>query len=306
MEARITPCSTRRELVQVLPQQPADLVERLKASYPTLSDSHKRVAEYLLDNVESAAFLTAGRLGAATGVSESTVVRFAITLGYQGWPDLQRVLAGMVRARLDTVTRLRMSSGGGLEATVREVLATDAENLQRTMSGLDPDVFARVVDALTQARDIYVLGLRSAQSLAVFLTFYLQTIGKSAKMVSQGTRSAFEELDAAGAEDVVLAISFPRYSSMTVRAFQYAKDLGAKTIALTDSAFSPLAQAADLTLVARTSINSFIESFVAPLSVVNAIITAIGRKDEDATLKSLEKFEEICAKNRVYWPDNGV
>jgi DNA-binding MurR/RpiR family transcriptional regulator len=301
MARGIIPCNTRRELVQFLQQQPVDLVERLKASYPALSDSHKRVAEYLLDNVESAAFLTAGRLGAAAGVSESTVVRFAMALGYQGWPDLQRVLAGMVRARLDTVTRLRMSSGG-LETTVHEVLTTDAENLQRTMSELDPGVFGQVVDTLTQARDIYVLGLRSAQSLAVFLTFYLQTIGKSARMVSQGTRSAFEELDAAGAEDVVLAISFPRYSSMTVRAFQYAKDLGAKTIALTDSAFSPLAQAADLTLVARTGINSFIESFVAPLSVINAIITAIGRKDEGATLKSLEKFEEICAKNHVYWP----
>lgn len=301
MARGIIPCNTRRELVQFLQQQPVDLVERLKASYPALSDSHKRVAEYLLDNVESAAFLTAGRLGAAAGVSESTVVRFAMALGYQGWPDLQRVLAVMVRARLDTVTRLRMSSGG-LETTVHEVLTTDAENLQRTMSELDPGVFGQVVDTLTQARDIYVLGLRSAQSLAVFLTFYLQTIGKSARMVSQGTRSAFEELDAAGAEDVVLAISFPRYSSMTVRAFQYAKDLGAKTIALTDSAFSPLAQAADLTLVARTGINSFIESFVAPLSVINAIITAIGRKDEGATLKSLEKFEEICAKNHVYWP----
>ncbi|MDP2859516.1 MAG: MurR/RpiR family transcriptional regulator [Bacillota bacterium] len=301
MARGIIPCNTRKELVQFLQQQPVDLVERLKASYPALSDSHKRVAEYLLDNVESAAFLTAGRLGAAAGVSESTVVRFAMALGYQGWPDLQRVLAVMVRARLDTVTRLRMSSGG-LETTVHEVLTTDAENLQRTMSELDPGVFGQVVDTLTQARDIYVLGLRSAQSLAVFLTFYLQTIGKSARMVSQGTRSAFEELDAAGAEDVVLAISFPRYSSMTVRAFQYAKDLGAKTIALTDSAFSPLAQAADLTLVARTGINSFIESFVAPLSVINAIITAIGRKDEGATLKSLEKFEEICAKNHVYWP----
>jgi len=290
--------------VQSLQQQPVDLVERLKASYPALSEGHKRVAEYLLDNIEIAAFLTAGRLGATAGVSESTVVRFAITLGYQGWPDLQRVLAGMVRARLDTVTRLRISAGGGQQDTVRDVLTTDAENLERTMSGLDPGVFSQVVDALAVARDIYVLGLRSAQSLAVFLTFYLQTIGKSARLVSQGTRSAFEELDAAGAEDVVLAISFPRYSSMTVRAFQYARDLGAKTIALTDSAFSPLAQVADLTLVARTSINSFIESFVAPLSIINAIITAIGRQDEQATLKSLEKFEEICAKNRVYWPDD--
>ncbi len=285
-------------------QQPVDLVERLKASYPVLSEGHKHVAEYLLDNIESAAFLTAGRLGAAAGVSESTVVRFAITLGYQGWPDLQRVLAGMVRARLDTVTRLRISGGGGPQDTVRDVLTTDAENVERTMSELDPGVFSQVVQALAGAQDIYVLGLRSAQSLAVFLTFYLQTIGKSARLVSQGTRSAFEELDAAGAEDVVLAISFPRYSSMTVRAFQYARDLGAKTIALTDSAFSPLAQVADLTLVARTGINSFIESFVAPLSVINAIITAIGRQDEASTLKSLEKFEEICKKNRVYWPDD--
>jgi DNA-binding MurR/RpiR family transcriptional regulator len=284
----------------------SDLIERIKARFSEMSDSQKALAKYLLDNVETAAFLTAGRLGAVVGVSESTVVRFAYALGYQGWPELQRVLQSIVRSKLSTVTRLRLSAMGPSAVLAHEVLAMDLQNLKRTMDELQLDVFDKVVDALVKARNIYVLGSRSAHCLALFLAFYLQMIGRPVRVVPQGVSSIFEELFGAGPEDVVVAISFPRYSATTVQGFRYAKERGAVTVALTDSEVSPLAQLADVTLTARSHLGSFIESFVAPLSVINALVTAVGRRDEDTTLAWLERLEETCGRHAIFcMPEGG-
>lgn len=278
-----------------------DLLERLKTSFSAMSEGQRLLARYLVDNVESAAFLTAARLGAQVGVSESTVVRFAMMLGYQGWPELQRALADIVKARLSTVARLRMSSEVEVAGTCTDILAQDIDNIRLTMAEMDQSTFSQVVTAMSAAREIFVIGHRSAHSLALFLAFCLEMIGKRVTLITQGPRSVFEQLTRAGSGDLVFAASFPRYSRITVECFEYARGLGATTVALTDSAVSPLAQVADLTLMAKTSIDSFIESFAAPLSVINALVTAVAKKDETAALAQLEKFEDLCARHNVYW-----
>jgi DNA-binding MurR/RpiR family transcriptional regulator len=266
-----------------------------------MSDSQRILARYLIENVDTAAFLTAGKVGTAVGVSESTVVRFASALGYPGWPELQQVLADIVKAKLSTINRLKHTASSESSVVAQTVMSTDLDNLKKTMDEIKSDVFERVVELLSNARTIYVLGLRSARSLALFCQFYLQVAGRAVKIVPQGDSSIFEELSYATSEDIVLAISFPRYTNLTVKGFRYAKDTGARTIALTDSEVSPLAQIADISLYARTGIDSFTESFIAPLSLINAIVTAVGRRDEAKTIARLEKFEEICSQNEVYW-----
>ncbi len=276
------------------------LTERLKTSFPGMSDGHRILTRFILDNMETAAFLTAGRLGALVGVSESTVVRFAFALGYQGWPDLQHAMADIVRARLSTVERLRASVAGARDV-FHTVMEADLENLKRTMDEIDGEAFRSAVSLIVQAHEVFVLGLRSAQSLALWLAFALQMIGKTVRIVPSGLSSLFEILADAGPEDVVVGISFPRYTDQTVRAFEHARQMGARTIALTDSEVSPLAQVADATLRARTQIGSFVESYVAPLSLLNALVTAVGQKDEKKASSSLERFEELCSRHNVYW-----
>ncbi|MGI6597154.1 MAG: MurR/RpiR family transcriptional regulator [bacterium] len=286
------------------------LETRLKKNITELSEAQRALAEFLLSNFEQAAFLTAGRVGALVGVSESTVVRFAYAVGYQGWPQLQAELQEMVKDRLSTATRLRMSTESdvtGEESVAREVIETDLENLRRTLQDLKEDTFNAAVEAVIEAESIYVLGGRSARSLAHFLAFYLQMIGKCVHVNPQGLGSIFEELAPVKPEDLVIGISFPRYTRKIVEGFAYARVKGAKTLALTDNVISPLGQMADITLTARSSLGSFIESFVAPLSVINALLTAVGRRDKDKTLACLDELEELAQEHRIFYlPGGGV
>lgn len=280
---------------------------RIKRAFNDLSGAQRSLAEFLLNNYEQAAFLTAARLGALVGVSESTVVRFAYTLGYQGWPELQGTLQEKVKNRLSTADRLRLSAAeaGAEESVAREILATDLENLRRTLQELSDADFNAAVDAIIAAADIYVLGSRSAHSLALFLAFYLQMIGKRVRVVPQGVSSIFEELATVRPEDLVIGISFPRYTRLTVEGFAHARRKGAKTLALTDSILSPLAPLADITLTAESNLGSFIESFAAPLSLINALVTAVGRRDKEKTLACLDELEEVAAKHRIFYSPSG-
>ena len=284
------------------------LEARIKKAFGELSGAQRALAEFILSNYEQAAFLTAARLGALVGVSESTVVRFAYTLGYQGWPELQGVLQEMVKNRLSTAARLRLSAApvaGEKESVAREILTTDLENLRRTLQELKEEDFDAVVDAVIAARDIYVLGSRSAHSLALFLAFYLQMIGKRVRVVPQGVSSIFEELATVRPEDLVIGISFPRYTRLTVQGFEYARARGARMLALTDSILSPLAPLADITLTAQSNLGSFIESFAAPLSVINALVTAVGRRDKEKTLACLDELEEVAARHSIFYQPGG-
>lgn len=285
----------------------AMLQKRIQKMYGELSGAQRALAEFLLANYEQAAFLTAARLGALVGVSESTVVRFAYTLGYQGWPELQGVLQEMVKNRLSTAARLRLSAAQAKEkeSVAREILATDLENLRRTLQDLNEEVFDAAVEAIISAEDIYVLGSRSAHSLALFLAFYLQMIGKRVRVVPQGVSSIFEELAAVRPQDLVVGISFPRYTRVTVEGFAYARKKGARTLALTDSVISPLGQLADITLTAQSNLGSFIESFAAPLSVINALVTAVGRRDQEKTLACLDELEEIASQHNIFYVPGG-
>ncbi|HHV08262.1 MAG TPA: MurR/RpiR family transcriptional regulator [Firmicutes bacterium] len=284
------------------------LEARIKRDINEFSEAQRALAEFLLSNYDQAAFLTAARVGALVGVSESTVVRFAYAIGYQGWPQLQTVLQDMVRDRLSTATRLRMSASGDQgknQSVMREVMETDLENLRRSLQDLKEETFNAAVEAVIQSENIYVLGSRSAHSLAHFLAFYLQMIGKCVHVIPQGLGSIFEELAPVKPKDLVIGISFPRYTRIVVEGFAYARSKGAKTLALTDNVISPLGQMADITLTATSNLGSFIESFVAPLSVVNALLTAVGRRDKDKTLTCLDELEEIAQKHDVFYLPGG-
>lgn len=285
-----------------------DLETRLKKNVAELSGAQRTLAQFLLLNYEQAAFLTASRVGALAGVSESTVVRFAYALGYQGWPELQAELQEKVKDRLSTATRLRLSAASdadGKESVAREIMETDLENLRRTMQDLNKETFNAAVEAIIEAESIYVVGGRSARSLAHFLAFYLQMIGKCVHVNPQGLGSIYEELFPLRPQDLVIGISFPRYTREIVEGFAYARAKGAKTLALTDNVISPLGQMADISLTARSNLGSYIESFVAPLSVINALLTAVGRRDKDKTLACLDELEELAQEHRIFYLPGG-
>ena len=284
-----------------------DLEQRIRKNYIDLSQAQRSIAEFLLSNFEQAAFLTASRLGALVGVSESTVVRFAYALGYQGWPQLQSDLQEMVKDRLSTVTRLRLSASKSNEKKfiAQEVIEADMENLKSALEDLKEETINAAVDAIIEAKDIYVLGLRSAKNLAHFLAFYLQMIGKDVHVIPTGLGSIYEDLTLVSKDHLVIGISFPRYTTETVKSFNFAKNMGAKTIAITDSIISPLGQMADITLTAKSNIGSFMESFVAPLSLINAILTAVGQRDKSRTLACLDNVEKIASNHDIFYLPGG-
>lgn len=277
------------------------LMERIKKAFSNMSKGQKRLAEYITTHYDRAAFLTAANLGKTVGLSESTVVRFAYALGYDGYPDLQKDIQEMVKQKLSTVERLELSADYlGNESILKKVLQTDIENIKLTMEEISEKVFDTVVDEILKANRIYIIGLRSATSLAYFLGYYLNLILRNVNIVTLGLNDLFEQLLAAGKGDVVIGISFPRYTRNTVEAFKFAKELGATTIAITDSNLSPLGRIADHTLTAKSDMASFVDSFVAPLSVINSLIIAVGMKEKDKISKSLKVLEDVWENYRVF------
>ena len=246
--------------------------------------------------------MTAARLGATVGVSESTVVRFAVELGYDGYPELQRVLQEYIRVKLTAVQRMEISdekmSG---EDVLTNVFNTDIEKLRQTRDEIDRAQFDAVVEKIVRANRIYILGVRSAASLASFLGFYLNFVFDNVRFVNTTSVSEmFEQILRADKGDVVIGISFPRYSRRTVKALQYATKQGADVVAITDSPFSPLAQYADNTLIARSDMASFVDSLVAPLSLINALLVAVSMRRRGEVEKSLAKLETIWDEYNVY------
>jgi DNA-binding MurR/RpiR family transcriptional regulator len=277
------------------------LMERIRKNFSNMSKGQKRLAEYITTHYDRAAFLTAANLGKTVGLSESTVVRFAYALGYNGYPDLQKDIQEMVKQKLSTVERLELSADYlGNESILKKVLQTDIENIKLTMEEISERVFDTVVDEILKANRIYIIGLRSATSQAYFLGYYLNLILRNVNIVTLGLNDLFEQLLAAGKGDVVIGISFPRYTRNTVEAFKFAKELGATAIAITDSDLSPLGRIADHTLTAKSDMASFIDSFVAPLSVINSLIIAVGMKKKDKISKSLKVLEDVWENYNVF------
>jgi len=285
-----------------------DLMKRIQDNISGLSKSQKLIANFIFNHYDKAAFMTAAKLGEVVGVSESTVVRFAIELGFDGYPMLQKVLQELIKSKLTAVQRLEVSSNRINEENIlKSVLQSDMEKIKITMEEIDQNSFNDIVESILNARKIYILGVRSSAPLASFLGFYFNLIFDNVRLVhTTSVSEMFEQILRASTGDVVIGISFPRYSKRTVKAMQYVKSQGATVIAITDSHESPLAPYADHSIIARSDMASFVDSLVAPLSVINAIIVAIGMRRKQKVYETLEKLEQIWDEYQVYEKDDNV
>lgn len=279
-----------------------DILSVLESLMPTFSKGQKRIAAYIAEFYDKAAFMTAGRLGKAVGVSESTVVRFAVELGYDGYPAMQRAMREMVLNRLTSVQRIGVAHDRiGDQDVVSMVLASDADKLRQTNETLDRHSFQAAVDAIHKAKHIYVLGVRSTAALANFIGYYLNYMFRDVHMITAyGTGEMFEQLVNLEAGDVVIAFSFPRYSAATIKGVQFCRSVGATVIGITNSNISPLAQNSDHVLVAKSDMVSLVDSLVAPLSIVNALIVALAANREEMLSKTFDKLERVWEEYHVY------
>lgn len=284
-----------------------NLLNEIKERMPTFSKGQKLISAYILDNYDKAAYMTAARLGAIVNVSESTVVRFAIELGFEGYPEFQHCLQEIVRTRLTSFQRIEVTNnliGDG--DVLSKVLTSDAEKIKRTLEEIDRDAFNLAVEKILESRTVYVVGVRSSASLASFLGHSLGMIFDNVRLVQPLSGSEmFEQIVNIGQGDTIVAISFPRYSKKIINAVDYAKHNGANVIAITDSASSPIASGANQILVARSDVASFVDSLVAPLSIINAIVVAVSRKKQEELTVRLQKLEEIWDEYDVYDKNQG-
>lgn len=284
-----------------------DILTKIEASMPEFSKGQKLIARYILEHYDKAAYMTASKLGAVVCVSESTVVRFAIELGFDGYPELQKSLQELIRTKLTSVQRIEITNDRIRDGEVlSKILTGDIEKIRTTLEHIDPAAFDAAVDAILAANHIYVSGMRSASLLSGFLGYYFSLMFPNVHMV-QATSSSemFEQLFRISSGDVFIGISFPRYSKRIINAIDYAKGRGATTIALTDSEASPLAAGADHLLIARSDMASFVDSYVAPLSVINALIVAISKKKQEEVSETFAKLEAIWEEYDVYANNNG-
>ena len=279
-----------------------DIAQKIEAVMPSMSKGQKRIADAILNNYDKAAYMTAAKLGEMVGVSESTVVRFAIELGFEGYPELQKAVQELVRAKLTPnqrieVTNLRIGDGDVLD----NVLFSDISKIKYTLEPMDRAAFSQAIDAILQARHIYIIGALSSASLATFLNFNLSLIFENVKLVQPtSTSEVFEQLLDIGETDLMIAMSFPRYSTKIVNAVRYAASRGASVIALTDSTLSPIAQDATYVLPAQSDMASFVDSLVAPLSIVNAILVAVTQKRQTEVKERFDRLERVWDEYEVY------
>jgi DNA-binding MurR/RpiR family transcriptional regulator len=278
-----------------------DLMKLIQLKFPRLSKGQKLIAEYILKHYDKAAFMTAAKLGTTVNVSESTVVRFANELGFSGYPKLQKALQEMIKTKLTSVQRIEISSDYiSEENALKSVLKADMENIRATLEKINNNTFEDVVNAIFRAKRIYIAGFRSSQALADFLGFYLSLVLDNVKQISTGVSDVFEQLLRVGEGDLVIGIGFPRYSSRTVEALKFAKSKNAEVVAITDSLLSPLASSADYTLIAQSNMASFVDSLVAPLSVINALIVAVGLREKNKISETFKTLENIWEEYNVY------
>ncbi len=281
-----------------------DLLSVLARGSTKFSKGQRVIAKYILNNYDKAAFMTAGKLGRIVGVSESTVVRFAAELGYDGYPSMRKALQEMIRNRLTSVQRIEVAKSM-IDDTdlVKSIIGSDMQNLQATLELLEHDSFNKLVDSIVEAKSIYIVGMRTSTSLATFLGLYLNLLRDNVNVVHDTAASEiYEQIIRITAGDLFIGISFPRYSSHTVDAMQFAKKMGAKTAAITDSSASPLNGIADVCLHAKSDMVSFLDSLVAPMSLINAIIVAVGIRNKERVSETFERLEKIWSEHDVYEP----
>lgn len=282
-----------------------DLTNRINERYSTMSKGQKLLATYITDHYDKAVFLTAAKLGEVVGVSESTVVRFAAHLGYKGYPQFVKALEELVRTRLDSAREIEVTYGRISRSKVLEsVLKTDMERLKGTFEKIDQNAFELAVETILTARRIYVIGIRSCAPLASFLAFYLNLILEDViQLHTNSSSELFEQMVRISKEDVIIGISFPRYSLRTLKALEFANNRSAKVITLTDSVHSPMNLYSSCNLIAESDMASIVDSLVAPLSVINALIVALCMRKQDEVADTLEMLEQVWEEYQVYEND---
>ncbi|RDY27994.1 MurR/RpiR family transcriptional regulator [Romboutsia weinsteinii] len=277
------------------------LISNIQAQYPRLSKGQKLIAQYILSNYDKVAFMTACKLGETVGVSESTVVRFANALGYSGYPKLQDALQELIKNRLTTVQRVEMANEYSDDTTIlNKVLKSDIDNIRGTLEEVDEKAFEEASNKLLNARKIYILGMRSSFTVAQYLGFYLDIILDSVHIIRMDMGDAFEQIVRINENDVVVAISFPRYSKKSFEVVSYAKEKGAHVISLTDSIFAPVASIADNVLLVKSNMASFVDSLVPALSISNALIISVGMKEKEEIKEHFDDLEKIWKMYSVY------
>lgn len=267
----------------------------------TLSKSHKILGKFIIEHSDKAMTMTATKLGEVTGVSESTVVRFAIELGYKGYPDLQKALKNLVKNKLTSVQRIDASDTLIGQDVISAVMTNDIENLKHSVEMLDRNEFERASELIANAKSVYIVGVRSSSMLANLLYYYLDLIMENVHLVmTAGTGEIYEQLRRIGEDDVIVGITFPRYSARTVDCLKFASKCGAKIVAVTDNENSPVSSVANHVLYVKSDMASFVDSLVAPLSVINALIVSVGRRKKDSLKQTFKRLEEIWEEFDVY------
>ena len=280
----------------------SSLLHTIEEKMGQFSKGQKKIARYICENYDKAAFMTASKLGREVGVSESTVVRFAMEVGFEGYPQFQRSLKELIKRNLSAVQRMRVTSEQiGDRDVLSRVLELDIATVRKTEQAVSSEDFNRAVETLLEARRIYIVGMRGASSLSSFTAYYFNMIFENVHLVSEDKGSdVFEQIVRIGEGDVILGISFPRYSKKTVRALTCAAKSGAKVISITDSEKSPIAAMADTVLYAKSEMISFVDSLVAPLSLINALIVALGQRKQTEVFATLGKLETMWNEDQVY------
>lgn len=282
-----------------------DLTSRINECYGSLSKGQKILATYITDNYDKAVFLTAAKMGQVVGVSESTVVRFATHLGYKGYPEFQKALEEMVRNKLNSIQRIEVTYGRISQSHILEtVLQSDQKKIKDTLEHIDEHAFELAVDTIIKAKHIYIVGIRSCAPLAAFMAFYFNLMFENVTLLQTNNSSElFEQMVRISKDDVIIGISFPRYSMRTLKAMEFANNRNAKVITLTDSVHSPMNLYSSCNLIARSDMASIVDSLVAPLSVINALIVALCMKKQGEVAKTLETLEDIWNEYQVYEND---
>jgi len=277
-----------------------DLVALSDDKFNSMSKGHKQIAEYILAHYDKAAYMTAIKLGDKAGVSESTIVRFAMALGFEGYPEMQKSLQDMVRNKLTTIQRMDMSSELSQSMLLRSVLKADLNNIRTTIDEINTDIYEEIVDEVYAAKRIYIMGVRSSAPLAQFLGYYLSFILDNVKIVTSGINDILEQIIHIEKDDVLICISFPRYSRKVMEAVKFAKKRKTKIIPITDSYKSPLTKHSKLSLTATSDIASFVDSLVAPMSLINALIVSIGLRKKQEVAGHFRELERIWEEYDVY------
>lgn len=283
------------------------LLSKADLNNKKLSKGHKKLAQYISTDYDKAAFMTASKLGEKVGVSESTVVRFATEMGFKGYPELQKELQQMIKSKLTAVQRMEVSSNLiGEDDAIKKVLNGDIDLIRDTLESVSESEFRKAVELINKAKKIYILGVRSSAALASFLYFYLNPVFDNVILVDTSSGSEmFEQMFRIDKNDVCVAISFPRYSKQTINALRFISDRGANIISITDSAVSPIAEFSDTLLVAKSDIVSVVDSLVAPLSLINALIVALTFSRREEVYNNFNKLERIWDEYQVYDKSDG-